>query len=919
MTPSLLAATLWAKKRTEEGSQQWLPLIVHLNDTQQVINWLFNHWLVEGQKRLLRQCLTDEALQRLIKFLGFSHDLGKATPAFQTKKSFEGDKSLDHELLEKLIRAGYRGLNCLDLASANKSPHARAGEALLYDQGVPESICAIVGGHHGKPESRGPYDQIDTYTANFLQADKNQKTQQRWQRVQKELFTYGLRSSGYQSVTEIPTVGQPEAVLLEGLLIMADWLASSEYLDDQQKIPMFPLIGLDQDWQDLNLTARYQQAITAWNLDGRWVSAQVDPQRIYQERWGFDPRPVQAQMTAAIGAAIDPGLAIIEAPMGMGKTELALASVEQWAYTTGRNGLFMGLPTQATTNAMFDRVTGWLKKLNPTGQPFEVALTHGKYRYNLSYQKLPRAIGVYETADDQAGGVVVNSWFRGKKAMLAEFAIGTIDNLLRMGLKQKHLFLRHLGFSQKVVVIDEVHAYDAYMNQYLYKALQWLGVYHVPVVILSATLPKDKRNELVKAYLRGKYGAKYHHFLEAPDGWQEATAYPLLSLIDGPKLTQVTDFSKKSDRELLKVRVQRFSGDDAAVIQSVLTQLKDGGIAGVIVNTVKRAQALAQLIPDDVPVMLLHSAFLATDRAAQERTIQTAIGKNAHRPEKLVVIGTQVLEQSLDIDFDILYTDIAPMDLLLQRVGRLHRHSLTRPAALRQPQLVVLGTADPADYGDANEAIYGRYLLMKTDHFLGQTLAIPDDISRLVQQVYDATTDTAIPNIDAARDAFETALEQEKKKAKVFQIDSPKTRPQATIHGWLDRSPKFRGTNYEEQANAAVRDIRETIEVILVQRTRQGVCLLDGRPLGGTESSEIAQQTLRLPVAVTPQIAAAIQELETATAHNFANWQADPWLRGSLALILNREGVATLGKWRLTYSRQLGLRYEKEDDHGSKL
>lgn len=923
MEISKQTTALWAKKRSEDGEQYWLPLVVHLIDAQNTINWLFYHWLSPGQRQFLIGTSTEEAAQKLVKFVGFAHDIGKATPAFQMKKSYDRDTALDEQLIEKLSRGGFLDLDDLYLSSPNKSPHALAGEAILEDNGVPSAIGAIIGGHHGKPADEMPFSQINDYTANYLQSDNQTDLQIPWRRVQQELLRIGLTSSGYQNTDEIPEIKEPQAVVLEGLLIMADWLASSEYLGQDTSAPLFPLIRLDQSWENVDLTARFENAIDTWKLDGNWEPEKIkldDPKGKdpYWQRWRFTPRPVQKIMTQAIGQAVDPGMAIVEAPMGLGKTEIALLAAEQLAYATGRDGVFVGLPTQATTNAMFARVDKWLKELaDKQQQDLAIKLMHSKAQFNPQYRELPHAGNVYDTEDD-SGAVVVNDWFSGKKSILTKFTVGTIDNLLLMGLKQKHLFLRHLGFSGKVVIIDEVHAYDAYMNQYLYKAINWLGAYHVPIVILSATLPKEKRAALLTAYLRGKYGKKFKDQLVAPTDWQETQAYPLLSLLDGHEIKQVKEFPGQSDQQPQQLQVQRLNVADDELIAHAVDKISHGGIAGIIVNTVKRAQTLAQLVPHDVKLMVLHSAFLATDRTRQEAALQAAIGKHGNRPDKMIVIGTQVLEQSLDIDFDVLYTDIAPMDLILQRAGRLHRHHIERPQALQQPQLFVMGIEAPSEYGKGNEAVYGKYLLMKTDHFLKTTVTLPNDISVLVQQVYDPTTDEEVSGITAAREQFAADLKKEKRKAKVFQIGRPNFKAGATIHDWLGRD--LGNVDQDEQkASAAVRDIQETLEVILIQRMATGYQLLDGRQLTDVHPREVAQQIIRIPAVVTlgrVQMDRVISELETQTARYFSDWQGSIWLKGALALPLDQDLSATLAGWRLTYSPELGLSYVKEDDHG---
>ena len=351
---------------------------------------------------------------------------------------------------------------------------------------------------------------------------------------------------------------------------------------------------------------------------------------------------------------------------------------------------------------------------------------------------------------------------------------------------------------------------------------------------------------------------------------------------------------------------------------AVAKKISTGGIAGIIVNTVKRAQTLAKLVVPGIKLMVLHSAFLATDRTAQETALQAVIGKHGERPDKMIVIGTQVLEQSLDIDFDVLYTDIAPMDLILQRAGRLHRHQIARPEALKAPQLFIMGIQGPNDYASGDEAVYGKYLLMKTDHFLKKTITLPDDISPLVQRVYSSETDREIAEIDVAQAKFAELQTKETSKATVFQIDDPKFKRGVTIHDWLGR--ELGNVDRDEQkASAAVRDIQETLEVILLQHTDEGNFLLDGRNLKDVSPREIAQQLVRIPFIVTPgpkAIEQAINDLENLTSRYFTGWQSNVWLKGALALPLDSNFSTSFEGWQLTYSSKLGLSYAKEDDHG---
>lgn len=912
-----IAYSLWAKKNVEKGQPMWLPLIVHLMDTKNVIGWLYNHWIDDGQREVMRDNFdSEEELLKFVRFLGAVHDIGKATPAFQTKKSYIRDDELDEYLVRRLVESGLDGLDSVDLEDRRKSPHNLAGEALLCNWEVSEEICAIIGGHHGKPFNLlAVRNQIEDYTSNYFQDDNDRNLREKWSDIQKFILDEALNASGYDSLLDLPgkgKIGQPQAVLFEGLLIMADWLSSSEYIGDN---PMFPLINIEDSAVDVDLDSRYHSAIMNWNRDDMVQFMHVsNVESNYEKRWGFKPRNVQHIMSDAIGRLIDPGIIVIEAPMGIGKTEIALTAAEQLGYSSGRDGLYIGLPTQATTNAMFDRVNDWLENIaEEENEHVSIKLMHGKSMFNQTYSHLPHVENIADE-DDAHGAVTVNSWFSGKKSILTKFTVGTIDNLLLMGLKQKHLFLRHLGFSGKVVVIDEAHAYDVYMNSYLYKAIEWLGAYHVPVVVLSATLPKDKRIQLFGSYLGGKFGKKWKDKVIFPDNWESEEAYPLLSYLDGTHVGQVTDFGDVGAGQKKSVHIHRFDASDEELMKNVLEMIHDGGIAGIIVNTVKRAQKLAELVPGDVELMVLHSAFLASDRVKKEKRLQDEIGKRGNRPQRMIVIGTQVLEQSLDIDFDILYTDIAPMDLILQRIGRLHRHGIRRPEKLTEPQTYVMGINEFGDYGDANEGIYGRYLLMKTDYYLKDRIDIPKDISSLVQKVYREDDDLCDEELEKARNEFQDRKENATQNALAFQISPPYSKRKSSIHGWLNRD-KVDVSNSEQRASAAVRDIDETIEVVLLKRSGDEYELLDGEKISDTDSKRIAEQLIRIPSAVIPEynIDVAIRKLEKKTRILFPEWEDDVWLKGSLAMVLDADLKADFNGWHLGYSDKCGLSYERND------
>ena len=550
---------------------------------------------------------------------------------------------------------------------------------------------------------------------------------------------------------------------------------------------------------------------------------------------------------------------------------------------------------------------------------------------NEDYRQLfPGRAATEEDADtktDLENGVLVHRWFQGnRQALLADFVIGTVDQLLMAALKQKHLMLRQLGLAGKVVVVDECHAYDTYMNCYLDRALTWLGRYQVPVILLSATLPARRRAELVDAYLGGT---------ATKGDWQTSRGYPLLTWTDAGRVCQRTVPLSGTDRA---VQVAPLAEEQLPAL--LREKMAQGGCAGVIVNTVRKAQALAaqlrQALPDH-EVILFHAQFLMPDRAEKERELLRRLGKDSTRAERdrLIVVGTQVMEQSLDIDLDYLVTELCPMDLLLQRIGRLHRHAnrANRPQPLQAAQCAVLDTGD-GNFDAGSKAVYGVWLLWRTRQLLPPAVTLPRDIPRLVQDTYGWQENDVLPqDADSARWREEYLLAQGKQqqKAAAFLIQPPvehRLRPRRNVlDDWMSGEQK--GT--EAAARAAVRDGDPSVEVLVMVRYADGsIHFLPWQEGGRTvaadcqpcqeDSVAIARQRLRLPGYFSKRwtIDCVIEELEEQNRRFLAEWQQAPMLKGELVLLLDEKLTAHLSQTVLRYDRQDGLTWQKEEaDEGS--
>ena len=910
----LTYARLLAGKTDSNDTSLWLPLWMHLWDTAEIMELLVRKWLPESVKKATD--LDEEALIALARFLGWTHDLGKSIVAFQSVLM-----PLLPEAKQRIER--FTTLTCPE-QDRKKTPHARASEAILIELKCPPGIASIAGAHHGKPQEQEEVEaQLVSWTCNYY--PKGEKAF--WESCWDELFETALKDCGYDDPAELPDLTPPTEILLTGLLIMADWIASNtEY---------FPLIPVEELGNEVAYPERAERAWNKWDekdLTAPWeAQTSIVDEEEFKARFGFPPNAVQAAAVEAANSVSAPGILILEAQMGVGKTEAALAAAEILAARFGAGGIFFGLPTQATANGLFPRLLQWAEN-QPDDLPRSIRLAHGMAELNEEYIRLQqRPVRVQDDWDDpeaEEQRVQVHQWFRGsKQALLANFVIGTVDQLLMAALCQKHVMLRHLGLAGKVVIVDECHAYDAYMNRYLDRALEWLGWYKVPVILLSATLPARRRAELIEAYQQKRRPGP-----DAP--WKTSCGYPLLTWTDGAQVQQKTIPLDTAARNVQTVRLTTEELPDF-----LCQKMQAGGCAGVIVNTVRKAQEVAQRLRQVLPekeVQVFHAQFLMPDRAAREQELMRRIGKRSTAAERdgLIVVGTQVLEQSLDVDFDVMVTELCPMDLLLQRIGRLQRHpNRSRPQPL---QTAVCAVLDAEEFDRGSEAVYGQWLLWRTRACLPESICLPEDISPLVQKVYGWEQADALPETERSEGmckAYEFAQAQRKERAQAYLVPQPKVHKRFkqlnTLDGWMQNV----GAHSDAAARAAVRDGDPSVEVLVMQRRADGSihflpwqengrAVASDQPPQPEDALQIARQKLRLPAVFGKawKVDEVIRELEADNRSRLAAWQLSPLLHGELVLLLDENLTAHLAGMELCYDRENGLTYQKEEtDEGDRI
>ena len=862
--------------KSEVTNSYWLPLWIHHIDTYNVMQYLMNEFVSDS---ITHSCALDRTfLKKTALFLSLVHDIGKATVGFQYKIAFNVPQRA--QFLKHYLDIPNR----MDMTEIQNTPHAYSGESILIYNGCPESIAAVVGSHHGVPAELAEdltcnRKDIVGYRVYFGDTDKNRSNlEESWNfMIQNALF-----KSGFDSIRELPNINTQAQMLLSGLLITADWIASNTDL--------FPLISIDDDGDEIDFERRTLNALDNLKFTKQWnAERNTYSDKDFEETFGFLPRAVQKCMIEIAQTVDDPGLFILEAPMGCGKTEAALSCAELIASKCKKNGLFFGMPTQATANGIFPRVVNWAEKQSEEFYHC-VQLQHGNAALNETFQKIQR--GIPEEESDS--GVIVHSWFcDSKKSCLADFVVATVDQLLMLALKRRHVMLLHLGLSEKVIIIDEVHAYDAYMNQYLERTLQWLGAYHTPVILLSATLPSKRRMSLVRAYLNQK---------TSNEVFEKNISYPLLTWTDGGKIMQK---ALPSNADKKTIRISKCNNKD--LIEIVRSAVSFGGCVGIIMNTVSHAQSAAKLIQNEITdnILLYHAQYIMPDRAAKEEILLERIGSDS-KPEKrqgFVVIGTQVLEQSLDIDFDILIIDICPVDFLLQRIGRLQRHLRKRPNGFSQPVCYVL-TDEYDDDNSGSKSIYGTWLLKETLEHIPDIVTLPDDISPLVQKVYDSFDDS-----DEYKN-YKNKKDISVRKAGSFLLKKPTCR---NIHGLLER------TVNDSQAEASVRDGTASIEVLVMKLYSDGtIGFIDDSKLSDKltdeECKHIASQRLRLPSIFSSKwcIDKTLAELEKKCKQYISDWQKHYLLKDKLVLFFDENNESELAGYRLRYDFIYGLTYDKE-------
>lgn len=665
------------------------------------------------------------------------HDIGKFTRTFQAKVPALWPSSLGPFVPPP---AG--------------NPHDATGYALLVDPLLSAHLAPLfvnwrhlkerrpllraITGHHGRPPPE-PQPSLPTSVACAA--------------------CYSAASACVDALLRVlappplPRLGDSEqaslAWWLAGLTIVADWIGSGRWFTP---VAAPAHADLASYWETIALP-RARRALTDAGLRRSVLASHGGMSALFPTITTSRPLQVWAD---SVPLPEGPALIMIEDVTGAGKTEAALVLAHRLMAAGQGQGLFFALPTMATANAMYGRLAEAYGRMFAAESRPALVLAHGRRMLDPRFTDsiLAPAADADQPdgpdAADQPAGAQCAAWIADdrRKAFLAEIGVGTIDQALLAVLPSRHAMLRLLGLTQRVLVVDEAHAYDAYVGEELKRLLQFQAALGGSAIVLSATLTAAQRAALAAAFSKGLQEE------DAPTSPTE-TAYPLATVVSRDAIrAQPVPMAEELRR---RVAIQRVASAEAAA-----DVIAEAAQAGAAVAWVRNAvddtiEACTLLGARGLKPMLFHARFAMGDRLIRENEVLQAFGKAStpNQREGRVLVATQVVEQSLDLDFDLLVSDLAPADLLIQRAGRIWRHA-DRPRPLEAPRLLLLApepvAEPPATWLGAELRRTGA---VYTDHAVlwrsarallsAGEIVVPENIRALVEAAYDRDAPGAEP------------------------------------------------------------------------------------------------------------------------------------------------------------------------------
>ncbi|MCK9878255.1 CRISPR-associated helicase Cas3' [Frankia sp. Ag45/Mut15] len=912
---------LWGKQKgAPRGGPSFHPLAWHALDAAAVAERLWDDFAPVWFREAFVAGLGLESVEQgraWFAFLTALHDLGKAGPEFAGHVA---------SLRRRLVAAGFTFPRATSGVSHELVGAVFVAALLEHRFAVPAVSAAVIGA--AVSLERGCYVHLGAMAAQSglaLPAGSDSAIKDPWAAARAELVDLLIACLGVRERPRL-TVGwaylSPLVAVLTGMVKAADWLASSTEL--------FPFAPADVKPQAYLRGARIKAAVATEQARLHSWHAPIGDHRELADVLGFAPSPMQMEVAAAAG----PGnrLLVIEDETGAGKTEAVYGFLHQ-QIQHGAAGIYWAMPTRATSNQGHTRLCAWMKRAGL--DEFIPILVHG--HASLETDATESATAQTLEVDVERHPVEEREpsrWSRGPhRPLLIRLGVGTVDQILLAVQSVRFGPVRLTGLAGRVVVFDEVHAYDAYMNGLLELALQWLAQIGCSVVLLSATLPPATRRSLIEAFRQGLHGPEQPPPVELP----QVEQYPRLTVatatapyVDVKHPPQFRP-SRNVALRRLALRLGGSEETDAQVLAKeidALTAVDRWGRVGVVCNSVDHAQRLYRVLhrhfagDTRVRVVLFHARFPHARRDATEAEVLRLFGKEqreARRDGLVILVATQIVEQSLDIDCDLLITEFTVVDLFIQRLGRMQRWTDTVRPGWASPATAWLvdpicdgGVPDLADiayvYDDSAPAV----LLASWLKLRGrERLRLPDEVPGLVSEVYNAAGQLVPlwPVNDACGRLWEAAHQRQQTRLAyaVEQVDG-----RAVTSPWdLDAWRRLTALEHVDESAAEDAPLRAmtrlgdpSLSVVLVYRSGDGLV-----PVAGTRACDLAARP-SFPLLLRSTVALSRKSVVSALRHGATcppAWQGDPVLRHAVLAELNADG--TYGRGLFRYSKQLGVLY----------
>ncbi|GJD65404.1 CRISPR-associated helicase/endonuclease Cas3 [Methylobacterium frigidaeris] len=722
------ARIFWGKARPDPGSAHAVhPAWAHGLDVAAA-----GRALLRARPRAARALaaglgLAVPAFEALWLHLLALHDIGKFSPLFQAKVPAHCPAHLPPP--PGIPDPGHPAAGLRLVGGLLMDRSAPSGLMRGWNAAPRNRLLQPIFGHHGRPAAMPQDWQPEDWRPLFPPAS-----------AAAALAYWGA----VEALLPAPEVTAPSAAAaaraswpLAGLTALADWIGSNQAWFPYAS----PEAGLAAYWDEA--CGRAEAALREAGL----VPARPGPRRAFAELTGLPYPPTAIQAWAETVSLPDgPLLILIEDVTGGGKTEAALMLAHRLLAAGRADGLYLALPTTATANAMVDRILPLAGRLYAEGARPSLALAHGRAglhpRFRAAAEGFPPPKPGADRGEEAESAAVAPAWLAGesRRALLADLGVGTIDQAVLAVLPNRYGTVRLAGLAGKVLIVDEAHAYDAYVGAQLARLVAFHAAGGGTTLILSATLPSGAKAELVANWRRavGSAGA----VLTRAD-------YPLATLLAPGQDPVEEDLAARADlcRILAVTRVP----DRDAALARIRAAAEAGACIAWIRNSVDDAvEGAAALRAAGLDPDLFHARFAMGDRLAVEDRVRARFGKTSMPGERRrrVLVATQVAESSLDLDFDLVVTDLAPVDAVLQRAGRLWRHTRgDRP--IPGPELVVV-SPDPAGpiAADWAASAFPRGAHVYRDHAILWRTAreltarpafrVPEDVRPVIEAVFSA-------------------------------------------------------------------------------------------------------------------------------------------------------------------------------------